>query len=224
MHRWGDAHACFHAPSSTRPLSLPINHLNPQRSALTTDNISHSLSEWNVTNSATMEAVSAHRRRAHLVGNNKLRSSILNIHTHPHGAGWLIDVAFITSPVLRILPDESKLAYILARRTILILLYCGIKRLVGFLSSVHCSSAKGLLVGTRNLQRRHFSFGFFLKKTNKCCFTLIMGGGGFNIPLWPQYFMNLTIIQDPHQCGKTSLGSVKTKELPGQKTFGSQRR
>ena len=129
----------------------------------------------------------AHRRRAHLVGNNKFPSSILNTHTHTRGArfigGSLIDVAVITSPVLQILPDESKLANILARRTILILLYCGINRFVGFLSSIHCGSAKGLLVGPRPLWRRHRDFSLICFKTNKCCFALITDGGGFNIPL-----------------------------------------
>jgi len=35
--------------------------------------------------------------------------------------------------------------------------------------------------------------------TNKCCFALVMGGGGSHIPLGPQNPINVTIIQDPHQ-------------------------
>ena len=120
-------------------------------------------------------------------------------------------------PVLKMLPDESKLVNILTRRTI-VLLCCGVNRLIGFLSSVAhfiaIAMEKGTLlsVGSRPLWRRYFLprvFPSFFNK-NKCCFALVMCGGGFRIP-GPQCPRNLTIIQGPHQRGRTNFGPAQTR-------------
>jgi len=75
------------------------------------------VSKWTVTNGVTTEAVRAHQRRAHLVGNDTRRSGIA-AHTHTPRVGR----ARRWQPVLRILPDEARLVNILARRTTLVLL------------------------------------------------------------------------------------------------------
>ena len=81
-------------------------------------------------------------------------------------------------PVLKMLPDESKLVNILTRRTI-VLLCCGVNRLIGFLSSVAhfiaIAMEKGTLlsVGSRPLWRRYFLPrvfpSFFLQKQVLLC-------------------------------------------------------
>jgi len=86
----------------------------------------------------------------------------------------------------------------------LVLLCCGVNRLIGLLSRV------ARFIAVRQCERvvREYStslawdlllrvFLLFFEK-NKCCFAKVMGGGRF-LTLGPQYLRYHSIIHGPHQ-------------------------
>jgi len=97
-------------------------------------------------------------------------------------------------------PRGGQLVKIPATRTLVVLLCCGVNR----------------LLWRRIFLFRVFLFHLFLKK-NKCCLDLCCGRWRISQALGPPYPRNVTITSNSHQWGRTNFGPAHKTELPGQK-------